>query len=190
MPNYVENFIQFICSKERFAEIAKTIKQEGSFMGSVDFNKIIPLPTESLNGSDLQNTGLNSTEWRAKYWGTKWNACQCEEVDEEARFLQFFTAWDPVRPVVKVLSERFPDVPISYSWADEIVGSGVGSMVLLNGETLEEHMPPDYSKAAFELSAEVLDIDLAEWGFVFDAKKGTYENVGKNQYVEELPFEL
>ena len=48
MPNHVTNLVQFACSRDRFMEIAETVCQDGEFLGSVDFGKLIPMP-ESLN---------------------------------------------------------------------------------------------------------------------------------------------
>ena len=46
MPNHVTNILQFNCSKEKFIEIAESIRKDDSFLGSVDFNKVLPMPPE------------------------------------------------------------------------------------------------------------------------------------------------
>ena len=239
MPNHITNLVQFVCPKKKFNEIAEFVRTDNSFLGTVDFNKLIPMP-ESLKiecgsrgeegfklykdflkwkenqhlkgnqedalrdyvkqiGADydvvmlgkqycenLVNYGATTWyDWSIAHWGTKWNAYDCQEIDHDAMYLQFNTAWSCILPIMKELSKRFPNVSISYSWADEDIGNNVGPVVLLGGKVIEEHIPQGGSKEAYELTAEVMDFDLAEWGFAFDKIRGTYEYMGKNQYVAD-----
>ncbi len=46
MPNHVTNVIEFNCSEEEFRRIAEFLRCEGEQLGSVDFNKLIPMPEE------------------------------------------------------------------------------------------------------------------------------------------------
>lgn len=46
MPNHVTNIIEFHCSQKVFQEIAEFIRKDDSFFGSVDFNKVLPMPPE------------------------------------------------------------------------------------------------------------------------------------------------
>ena len=46
MPNHVTNIIDFHCSQKVFQEIAEFIRKDDSFFGSVDFNKVLPMPPE------------------------------------------------------------------------------------------------------------------------------------------------
>lgn len=48
MPNHVVNRINLEGDKEKIAEMLNAIKSEDYGIGSIDFNKIIPMP-ESLN---------------------------------------------------------------------------------------------------------------------------------------------
>lgn len=241
MPNHVTNIIEFHCSKKVFQEIAEFIRKDDSFFGSVDFNKVLPMPPEldieagsrgeqglklykeflkwkeeqHLTGSqeevlrdyiqrmeidpetielgkqyldNLLNHGAATWyDWCVDHWGTKWNAYGCVEVDPDAKFLQFNTAWNCPFPVIAELSFNNPEIPIRFSWADEDIGYNVGSMVLLNAATVEENIPEGGSDKAYELAAEVHDFDLAEWGYVFNEKEGTYEYVEENQYVADSP---
>mgnify|MGYP002347129405 CR=1 FL=1 len=44
-------------------------------------------------------------------WGTKWNACYCQDVEgatDSAACIHFSTAWSPPTPVVQELSRQFP----------------------------------------------------------------------------------
>lgn len=70
MPNHVTNVLEFECNPPRFLEILERIRIEGEPLGSVDFNKLIPMP-ESLNiesssrgaeGKRLYESYLKDTE--------------------------------------------------------------------------------------------------------------------------------
>ena len=241
MPNHVTNIVEFHCSKQKFQQIAEFIRKDDSFFGSVDFNKVLPMPpeldiecgsrgdegmklykdflkwknTQHLPGDQedvllnyveqegvdfstielgkqyfenlLKHGATNWYDWRISHWGTKWNAYDCVEVDPDAKYLQFNTAWSSVPDILSLLSEQFPDVQITYKWSDEDIGYNVGIATFLDGELKEYDSMPGGSKEAFELAAEVHDFDLAEWGYVFNEKEGTYEYVEENQYVADAP---
>lgn len=63
-------------------------------------------------------------------WGTKWNAYNCEVIEGVA---SFETAWSHPNPVIKKLSEMFPDVEIEIEYADEDFGNNLGSYSIKNG---------------------------------------------------------
>lgn len=48
MPNHITNSITLSGNKEKIAEMMENIKNDEVGVGSIDFNKIIPMP-ESLN---------------------------------------------------------------------------------------------------------------------------------------------
>jgi len=241
MPNHVTNLITFDCSARRFQEIAEFVRCENDFLGSVDFNKVMPMP-ESLNiecgsrgnrGYELYKEYLGRVsllmspedrkalkteylekvaddpevfelgkqyyenlkeykattwyDWSINNWGTKWNAYDCVEVDADSKFLQFNTAWSSVPNILSLLSEEFPEVRMEYKWADEDIGHNVGTAIFYDGELQEYDVPNGGSKEAYELAAEVLDFDLAEWGFALTKDGSTYEYIGENLYVNDAP---
>lgn len=241
MPNHVTNLITFDCSARRFQEIAEFVRCKNDFLGSVDFNKIMPMP-QSLNiecgsrgnrGYELYKEYLGRLsllmspedrkalkaeylekvaddpevfalgkqyyenqkeygattwyDWSVNNWGTKWNAYDYVQVDPKAKFLQFNTAWSSVPNILALLSEEFPEVRMEYKWADEDIGHNVGTAIFYDGELQEYDVPNGGSKEAYELAAEVLDFDLAEWGFALTKDGSTYEYVGENLYVNDAP---
>ena len=57
MPNHVTNILEFNCSRKRADEILTFLRKEDDVYGSIDFNKLIPMP-ESLDmeaGSDTDH---------------------------------------------------------------------------------------------------------------------------------------
>ena len=69
MPNHVRNIIVIEADKAKIAEILNAIKDDEEGVGSIDFNKLIPMP-ESLNiecGSDTQKGYEMFSNMREKY---------------------------------------------------------------------------------------------------------------------------
>ena len=217
MPNHVTNNLEFNCSTERSLEILEFLRVDGEALGSIDFNKLIPMP-ESLNieagsrgsrGKQLYEAYLKEIEgvtsvskrdeiyrktvsmckddpqmlelgkqyyenkrlygatnwydWSIEHWGTKWNAYDWQEARPEDGFVSFNTAWSPVPDLVKLLSEKFPDVRFRYSWADEDIGFNVGIMEFKKGRVVFQDTPEGGSSHAYEIACEIQGYDLDEF---------------------------
>lgn len=84
MPNHIQNRVTFDCSEEKLNEILTAIQKDsgenGNFgPGTVDFNKIIPMPDNIFKGllgtEEKKIYGKNNWyDWSIEHWGTKWNA--------------------------------------------------------------------------------------------------------------------
>ena len=85
-----------------------------------DFNKLIPEPKTREECPpefiDHGNCNLMHTEddewfnwydWHCRFWGTKWNAYDFTEIDDDTVY--FLTAWTEPEPIWKAISEKFPD---------------------------------------------------------------------------------
>lgn len=105
-------------------------------------------------------------DWSIQNWGSKWNSYGYDDrtPDSADNKIEFLTAWSRVEPVMKQLSERFPDAEFSYQWADEDVGSNVGEQVWQSGEITDQFIPDAQSREAYELAAEIMALDLEELG--------------------------
>lgn len=114
-------------------------------------------------------------EWCVKNWGTKWNAYgfPSGRAAEELT-VSFFTAWDPPDPIIRKLSELYPDITVTHRWADEDIGSNVGRKVWRAGEVQEEYLP-EYGKESIEYAAEIMGADPADWGLTLNAEGTEYE---------------
>lgn len=57
MPNHVTNILEFDCDGDKSREIIEFLKRDGEPYGSIDFNKLIPMPEDLLidNGSETCN---------------------------------------------------------------------------------------------------------------------------------------
>ncbi len=245
MPNWVQNNIKFSGDTAEIKKMLETIKNDEISFGSIDFNKIIPMP-ESLNiecGSitnkgiemvknylesmpeklkgkegtyeefiaDLRNhstdisdekekkiwdVGVTAVsnlyqyeaptwyEWRCKNWGTKWNACECTEVDENAKSISFQTAWSTPFPVMKRLSEMFPNIEIRTEFADEDIGQNCGMYTYKGGEIISKWNPADEetNKEALEFAARVWEYDLSDFQLHLNATGTDYIYTGESDY--------
>ena len=112
-------------------------------------------------------------EWARQSWGTKWSAYNAELGEDNT--IIFNTAWSRAMPVIQKLAENFPDLNFEYCWADEDLGVNVGMAEFENGEVTFDEFYNAHSRDAYELAADLWNLDLAEEGYVFDAKTETYE---------------
>lgn len=74
-------------------------------------------------------------EWDINNWGTKWNAYESYYADGCAFFQ---TAYNAPKPIIKALSEKFPDTSFRLCYADEDIGYNCGYLEYLNGEIVDE----------------------------------------------------
>ncbi len=112
-------------------------------------------------------------DWCINNWGSKWNSCESYVAGDNT--IVFQTAWSRVMPVVQKMAENFPDIKFEYCWADEDLGSNVGTAEFENGKMVHDEFFDSQSKDAYELAAELWGLDLEGEGFIFDEKTGTYE---------------
>lgn len=116
MPNQCYNEVCFLTDNETFAKIKEYVRSEES---EFDFNKIVPVP--NLSREEL-------SDWYYQNWGTKWNAVIWDEnkpkIDEQKTFC-FETAWCEPQPVLRTLSEVFPDVLFYCRYSIECYDEGI-----------------------------------------------------------------
>jgi len=204
MPNHITNKLHLVGDDEHIKKLIIAIKDDKVGLGSVDFNKILPMPEHIFTG-DLgteerkKYSENNWYDWSVENWGTKWNAygflgmtseeklpyASAEEHQKaHGNILEFQTAWSGVSELMRKLSEIFPNVEIRYGWADEDIGSNVGMETYKNGEIIESDIPECQSKEAYELAFEVFDDEPHNMWYRYDEDEGTYV------YDEEFCMEL
>lgn len=82
--------------------------------------------------------------WCCRHWGTKWNAVRSRIFDDG---FEFETAWSAPFPIVKQLSEKFPELTFYHEWADEDLGNNCGKHEIQNGVVIDDYEFEDYEKA-------------------------------------------
>lgn len=265
MPNHITNRLTVKTEGERLEEILAAIQSDSIGRGSIDFNKLIPMPEslniesgsktdraisvyltalnlhspnmgcekmeynqllelrDRINGSDtfykfqcemspeelskvtqycpldemlalgktavdnfIQYGSIDWYQWCNKNWGTKWNAYGYDYIGIPSRdnVLTYLTAWDGVPELMAALSSRFPDVEFQYEYADEDVGTNVGRVDFLGGETIYEDIPDTHSKEAFEMAFDIMNCTPDFYNLTFDEETQTY------QHQEEMGMQM
>jgi hypothetical protein len=112
------------------------------------FNNDVELGKKYLN--NISKYGHTTWyEWHCANWGTKWNACEVEWVNDNQ--VEFETAWSFCFPIVEKLSQLFPDVAIEFSFADEDCGSNTGTGTIKDGEEIDCEYPETGDNRAYEI---------------------------------------
>ena len=240
MPNHVRNIIVIEADKAKITEILDAIKNDEKGIGSIDFNKLIPMP-ESLNiecGSDtqkgyemfsnmrekyaklmnilktapdsenfmfavkakkdlekeinsmseedrklfdlgkqafenIQNYGTPTWyEWSIDNWDTKWNAYDFDY--DKDKTIYFNTAWSAPHSILKALSEKYPEVQLEHSWADEDIGYNVGERTYQDGEITYENIPTGGSKEAMDMAFSVRECSPEDYGLALNGSGTEY----------------
>ncbi|SDA30295.1 hypothetical protein SAMN02910447_03163 [Ruminococcus sp. YE71] len=192
MPNHITNRIKLIGEPSEIHRVMEAVKVDDFGLGSLDFNKVIPMPADVFKGDlgekERELYGNNNWyDWSVANWGTKWNSYGYEnfETAENADTISFLTAWSAPHPVIEKLSQMFPTITIEHEWADEDIGMNCGRRTYYDGERVEEYYP-DYGKESLEFTAAVMDRQLEEdFGLYLNASETGYINI---EYDDE--FEL
>lgn len=134
-----------------------------------EFEKALKIGRQYLrNVADYGYTTWH--EWRIQNWGTKWPAGKIV-VNENS--VEFDTAWSFPTPIVLRLSELFPDINISYLYADEDCGYNTGSGKFVAGKCETEEYPQGGSREAYEIYFDTHP-DSRKY-FLFNDVIGNYE---------------
>jgi hypothetical protein len=193
MPNHITNILTAHGDEKKVRAMFEAIKNDEIGTGSIDFNKIVPMPEHIYRGNlgrkEIEKYGAENCwyDWSIKNWGTKWNSYGYNEHTAEnfdGSSIKFLTAWSSVSDLMKKLSSMFPDICFDYKWADEDFGYNTGKAEFKGGKTLSCFTPEGGSAETLELAASILDIDLAEAGYIYKESTGEYE------YVEDEPDEI
>lgn len=127
------------------------VLMEDAFTRFPDFNKVIPMP--KVVEASIETGGSRPLwyDWSVENWGSKWNAYDNRK-DEDV--FVFDTAWSPVPQIIEEISLNFPDVEITYEWADEDTGSNVGTILFKNG-SIDINQPENQSREAYDLCFKI-----------------------------------
>ncbi len=189
MPNHIINRLRFDADDKTVKEMLEKIKQDEFGVGSIDFNKIIPMPDDIFRGNlgsaerELYRDS-NMISWRVDCWATKYNSYgyECMTQPFEGNEITFFTAWSAPTPVIEKLSEMFPGVEIEHLWADEDFGYNCGAVTWRGGEQIFLDIPTGGTKEAFELAAEIMDYDITDCGLFLNADESNYIYLDSDEY--------
>ena len=72
-------------------------------------------------------------DWRKAHWGTEWGGYVPIPTNTVENTLIFETTKTDILPLIRTLSEKFPDIEIEYLWIDEGFSHICGKYTYLNG---------------------------------------------------------
>ena len=179
MPNHITNIIAVSGDESRIRTMLKEVQSDEIGMGSIDFNKIIPMPNDIYRGdlrpAERSEYGRNNWyDWCWDNWGTKWNSYgYTEETDLKDGKLTFLTAWSAPHPILQRLSEMYPDIRFEHEWADEDIGMNCGRHEYFDGERIGEYYP-ESNRERIEFAARVMGSDPSEWSLFLNASETDY----------------
>lgn len=171
MPNHITNIVTVSGDESRIQAMMKAIQTDEYGLGSVDFNKIIPMPDDA-----------DSYNWCIANWGSKWNSYgyTADSCFKDGK-LTFLTAWSAPHPIMQRLSEMFPKIEITHEWADEDIGMNCGRYAYYDGERIEEYYP-ESNREQIEFAARVMDSDPTDWCLYLNASETDYVNFSDEEF--------
>ena len=119
--------------------------------------------------------------WQIENWGTKWNAYEQVQIDENV--IEFQTAWSTPFSLLVNLSELFSEVTFEVRFADEDFGYNVGEYTLLGGDEILTNIPDGGSEEAYLMA---MDIQYGTPEDYFDCN----QEIFTDDYIEEDDEEL
>lgn len=131
MPNHCANSV-YLPVEDNAREVLKPYLSVDDNEEVLDFNKIIPMPseleaettrysTDEQENSRIQSDNLKKYgfkdwyDWRLANWDTKWNSYW---VSFDGNCVRFSTAWSPPNNVIKELSKILKK-PLRLTYTDE-----------------------------------------------------------------------
>lgn len=171
MPNHVTNIVAVSGDESRVQAMLKAIQNDEYGLGSVDFNKIIPMPDD-----------VDSYNWCIANWGSKWNSYgyTADSGFKDGK-MTFLTAWSAPHPIMQRLSEMFPDIVFEHEWADEDIGMNCGRYVYFDGERTEEYYP-ESNRERIEFAARVMNSEPVDWGLILNSSETDYVNFTDEEF--------
>ena len=121
-------------------------------------------------------------EFRCHEWGTKSNAWDCV-IDDSAPgacTITFNTAWSPPGPFMDAFAAKYPDLDITYEYAEECAGSFAGRAEYSAGSQTACEYYQNAEKELYELYFKVTGYDPDECGLRYDPIYRTYIYIGEN----------
>jgi hypothetical protein len=128
-----------------FIKVGKEDNSEVYGIGTIDFNKITPMPKwicgagpnfSGISNKDEEKYEKENTylEWAKRNWGTKVNAYNLPNESNYENIIYFETKWTGVPNLIQKISIIFPNVVIDYSFYD--VEDNISTFIFKNTEVL------------------------------------------------------
>ncbi|MCL2433259.1 MAG: hypothetical protein FWD16_01900 [Clostridia bacterium] len=193
----IRNYLQIRGAATDIAAVFSFVQTDTAGVGSIDFNKIEPMPpwvyTGELSPEAEQSYGAENCwkQWCISHWGCPRNAVYPEKSAGEydgGDTILFFTEGCDVRGLMRKLSLVFKTVRLRYMWSDEEIGKNAGVISFRDGVGYPKILPDAYSREAYELAFDVFGTTPEDHGLVPDSEsyiyrkeEDAYDNICENQ---------
>ena len=176
MPT-IRNYLQLKGAAANIVAALHSIQNDTAGIGSIDFNKIEPMPpwvfAGELSPEAEQRYGAENCwkQWCLSHWGCSRNALFPERSAEEydgGDTILFFTEDSDVQELMRKLSLVFKSVRFDYMWADEETGKNAGLISFHDGIGNPRILPEAYSREAYEITFDALGTTATEHGLISD----------------------
>ena len=118
MPNHCESDLTVVGDVSIINALLERYKGEGDEL--LDADKIMPYPQKfkdidaAYERGESERDGFNSGgyQWCVSNWGTKWGMYEFSNLTRKPRSvsLSFQSAWSPPLPLIRKMSEDFPQL--------------------------------------------------------------------------------
>ena len=183
VKNYLENLPAELKGKEgTYEEVLEDLHNHSADISDDEEKKIWDIGITAVDNLYKYNAPT-WYEWCNDNWNTKWNACGYDENTDysDSDFIWFQTAWSTPIPVIKKLSEMYPNIELTLEFADEDLGQNCGEMKFKDGDIFEEYIPQT-GKEAIEFAAKVWEYDLSDFQLHLNATGTDYIYTGESDY--------
>ena len=183
----VHNILRVQGSSAKTAALFDFISDRRYGRGSLDLNKITPMPPwvyrKPTNLEILKKYKEENCQrgWCLRNWGIEKNILYPEESKKAydgGSAISFKTPDSDIKELISKLSLIFKDVYIDYLWASEDIGSNVGAVQYKDGKALIEFIPAPGTRAAIEKSLDIIGARASDFGLIYDPSTGNYEYRG------------
>jgi len=137
MPNWCTNEVSVYGTKEDIKSFKDLVQENDENIFS--FRKIKPIPEElegTVSGSENAKPDWQKEKsfqlkykygadnwymWCINNWGTKWDACSVDIIDETEQTINYImeTAWSPPEGIVNILRKKFPELDIDWFYRED-----------------------------------------------------------------------
>jgi len=166
MPNYIHNEVRFSGNQKEVDEVLEFIKNEELGLGSIDFNKIVPIPEDEKN----------LYAWCIEWWGTKWNAYH-QECNLLENTLFFVTANLAAPETIYSLACKFPNIKIDYYFYSNPLATYACRYIFQGYDILTECIPSPFSQEMINLIFEMEGITVEELNMEYNEDIELYEYI-------------
>ena len=133
-----------------------------------EFEEVVELGKKCMD--NLKKYGvMDWHDWSREHWGSKWDSCQTAV---DGNVITFLTANSPAIPLIRTLSQRYPDHEFKLQFAEQEASITTGQAIFVRGDILEGNQYEPRSPEAYEMFFQL-------WGgkedYVFDEYEGTYD---------------